>query len=155
MGPRDPIPTNRLTGMPLTDRQRHHLDALDAAAEMLAIAMHAAEGTLPPGEHQEHIFSGRRMAIAATHLEITLMMAVVVIRDCRLVEKTQYRNFAISDFPAPRLSRMTPFESPVTGKEISSWRERDRDMAAAGAVDPRDLPTPKKGRKKEAENARR
>jgi hypothetical protein len=35
---------------------------------------------------------------------------------------------------------MAAFESPVTGKTISSWRERDRDMAAAGAVDPRDLP---------------
>ena len=36
---------------------------------------------------------------------------------------------------------MEPFESPVTGKEISSWRERDADMRAAGdCYDPRDLP---------------
>jgi hypothetical protein len=36
--------------------------------------------------------------------------------------------------------RLETFESPVTGAAISSWRERDRDMAKAGAVDPRDLP---------------
>ena len=41
---------------------------------------------------------------------------------------------------------MEPYESPVTEKEITSWRERDRDMAAAGAVDPRDLPPPTRGR---------
>jgi len=51
-----------------------------------------------------------------------------------------------STFPAPMLSKMEPFESPVTGKEISSWREREKDMTAAGAVDPRDLPTPTRGR---------
>lgn len=82
-------------------------------------------------------------------------MTVFVIRNGRLVAKPRYRNFAMSDFPAPMLSRMEPFESPVTGKEISSWRERDHDMAAVGAVDPRDLPASSRGRKKEAENARR
>lgn len=53
---------------------------------------------------------------------------------------------ARSDLPSPMISRMEAFESPVTGKEISSWRERDRDMAAADAVDPRDLPAPSRGR---------
>jgi hypothetical protein len=38
------------------------------------------------------------------------------------------------------ISRIEAFESPITGKEITSWRDRDRDMDAAGAVDPRDLP---------------
>jgi hypothetical protein len=55
------------------------------------------------------------------------------------------------------LSRMEPFESPVTGKEISSWRDRDRDMREAGAVDPRDLAPPSRGRKarlKEEKNDR-
>jgi hypothetical protein len=51
------------------------------------------------------------------------------------------------------LSRIEPFESPVTGKEISSWRERDRDMAAAGAVDPRDLPA-KPFERRRADNER-
>jgi len=48
---------------------------------------------------------------------------------------------------------MEPFESPVTGKEISSWRDRDKDMAAAGAVDPRDLPPPSKGRASKTKEA--
>jgi hypothetical protein len=90
-------------------------------------------------------------------------MTVFVFRDGLVVPKGSDRAIppqtdARSDFPAPMLSRMEPFESPVTGKEITSWRDRDRDMAAAGAVDPRDLPRdPKRGRaaqKKEAEHGR-
>ena len=75
-------------------------------------------------------------------------MTVWVIRGGRLVERTagQRKFVKNANFPTPAISRMEPFESPVTGKEISSWRERDRDMAAAGAVDPRDLPPPTKGR---------
>ena len=77
-------------------------------------------------------------------------MTVFVIRDGHVVEKGSIAD-AIADrrsiFPAPRLSRFDPMESPVTGKEISSWRERDRDMEAAGAYDPRDVSKPlKKGR---------
>ena len=89
-------------------------------------------------------------------------MTVYVFRGGVLVPKGSDRAEALltrSDLPAPMLSRLTPFESPVTGKEITSWRERDRDMAAAGAVDPRDLPRDlSKGRaaqKKEAEHGRR
>lgn len=91
-------------------------------------------------------------------------MTVFVIRAGKLVAKGSDRagtpqTDARSDFPAPMLSRMEPFESPVTGKEITSWRDRDRDMAAAGAVDPRDLPrNMKRGRavqKKEAEHGRK
>jgi hypothetical protein len=78
---------------------------------------------------------------------------IFVFRDGALVPKGSDRarcpqTDTRSDFPAPRLSRIEPFESPITGREISSWRERDRDMEAAGAVDPRDL-------KKEAKNATR
>jgi hypothetical protein len=51
------------------------------------------------------------------------------------------------------LSRFTAMESPVTGKEITSWRDRDRDMEAAGAVDPRDLPRGAKEKRME-DNAR-
>lgn len=88
-------------------------------------------------------------------------MTTYVFRDGVLVPKGSDRRGhgpARSDLPAPMLSRLTPFESPVTGKEITSWRERDRDMAAVGAVDPRDLPPPSRGRaaqKKEAEHGRR
>lgn len=89
-------------------------------------------------------------------------MTVYVVRDGVVVPKGSDRDISVpcsrSDLPAPMLSRLTPFESPVTGKEISSWRERDRDMAAAGAVDTRDLPRDfKRGRaaqKREADHGR-
>jgi hypothetical protein len=61
----------------------------------------------------------------------------------------------VSDFPSPRVSRFDPMESPVTGKTISSWRERDRDMAAVDAVDVRDYPKGhefKRGRKAQAKD---
>ena len=79
-------------------------------------------------------------------------MTVWIIREGRLVEKgslQEAHDDKRSIFPTPMVSRMEPFESPVTGKEISSWRERDRDMKAADAVDTRDLPKdhkPSKGR---------
>ena len=86
-------------------------------------------------------------------------MTVYVIRDGELVEKGRHNTGVMfSDFPAPRISRIEPFESPVTGKEISSWRQRDADMAAAGAMDPRDLPAPTRGRgaqKREAADGQR
>lgn len=90
-------------------------------------------------------------------------MTVYVMRSGRLITRAEAARAAHtptrSAFPSPMLSKMEPFESPVTGKEISSWRERDRDMAAAGAVDPRDIPAPSRGRatqKKETQdNARR
>ena len=37
---------------------------------------------------------------------------------------------------SPRFETM---ESPVTGKPLTSWRDRDRDMDLCGAVDRRDL----------------
>jgi hypothetical protein len=52
------------------------------------------------------------------------------------------------------ISRFETMESPVTGREITSWRDRDRDMAAAGCVDPRDLPRAP-FEKREEDNARR
>lgn len=90
-------------------------------------------------------------------------MTVWVVRGGVLVPRGSVEGpvRARSDLPAPMLSRMEPFESPVTGKEISSWRERDRDMAAVDAVDPRDLPPPEKMRrgravqKREAANGKR
>ena len=80
-------------------------------------------------------------------------MTVYVIRDGRLVDKRlaqlddavnaaarELRDDIWPSFPMPRLSRIEPYESPVTGREITSWRERDRDMAASDSVDPRDFP---------------
>lgn len=80
VGPRDTppqfgVPVNADTGFPLTERQLHHLDAIKAAGEGLYEAMHNAEGSTPPGEHQDHDFMSRRMKIAATHLETCLMFA--------------------------------------------------------------------------------
>jgi len=84
-------------------------------------------------------------------------MTAYVFRDGLIIPKGEalgrQARPARSSLPAPMLSRMEPFESPVTGKEISSWRERDRDMAAADAVDPRDLPAPTRGRAPKKVNA--
>lgn len=79
-------------------------------------------------------------------------MTVYVIRDGQLVEKAwRPKQGDALAFPVPYVSRMEPFLSPVTEKEITSWRARDRDMEAAGAFDPRDLGPDhvfSKGRKK-------
>ena len=83
-------------------------------------------------------------------------MTVYIIRNGELVEKAsmaEAREDRRPIFPTPNVSRFTPMESPVTGKEITSWRDRDRDMEAAGAVDPRDLPREPFERREE--NARR
>lgn len=79
-GPRDQpvrfaVPVNFETGEELSPRQLGHLAALADAADGLHDAMHAAEGSLPPGEHQEQVYQTRRMSIAATHLETALMFA--------------------------------------------------------------------------------
>jgi hypothetical protein len=70
-------------------------------------------------------------------------MTVYVLKNSKLVEKDSIAD-ALQDrrsfFPTPMISRIEPFESPITGKTISSWRQRDADMRAADAVDPRDLP---------------
>jgi len=67
-------------------------------------------------------------------------MTVWVMSGGKLVEKRyRSRKRERSDLPSPLVSRMETYESPVTGKDISSWRQRDRDMHAADAVDPRDI----------------
>jgi hypothetical protein len=43
-------------------------------------------------------------------------------------------------FPTPRISRFDSFESPITGADITSWRQRDREMQEHDCYDPRDLP---------------
>lgn len=71
-------------------------------------------------------------------------MTVYVVRNGTVVEKASLPEAAAdrrSTYPTPMLSpRLETFESPVTGKAITSWRDRDRDMNAADAVDPRDIP---------------
>lgn len=69
------VPVNVETGLPLTDRQKGHLQAIREACEPLYEAMHNAEGTTMPGEHQEHTWGSRRMAHAATLLETSIMFA--------------------------------------------------------------------------------
>jgi hypothetical protein len=69
MGPRDPVYREP------SERQAHHLDAIQTAGEALYEAMHFAEGSQPPGEHQDHEFQSPRMRVAAQQLEIALMLA--------------------------------------------------------------------------------
>lgn len=73
--PEHVVRINYETGMALTQRQLGYLQGLNEAAEQLYGAMHTADGSAPPGEHQEHTWSSRRMAIAATHIETALMFA--------------------------------------------------------------------------------
>jgi len=66
-------------------------------------------------------------------------MTVYVYRNGQIVEKSCQTKHEANSFPTPMISRMEPFESPITGREITSWRERDRDMKASDSVDPRDF----------------
>jgi len=79
ISPRDPVPSNNpinhATGRPMSDRQVHHLQQIEEAGSLLYDVMHDAEGSARPGDHQDHVYGSRRMSIAATHLEIALMMA--------------------------------------------------------------------------------
>lgn len=70
-----PVPVDYETGKTLTENQTHHLVALAVAYEALQQAMHDAEGSTSPGEHQEHTWSSRRMSLAATHIETGMMFA--------------------------------------------------------------------------------
>jgi hypothetical protein len=65
------VPVNYETGLPVTDRQRARLEALRDAYELLLSMMHDADGSSQSNE----TFSSRRMAIAATQIELGMMMA--------------------------------------------------------------------------------
>lgn len=71
-------------------------------------------------------------------------MTVWVYRDGEIVDKATVRppQFARSEnLSTPMIQPAFPdMESPVTGKMIGSWGERERDMKAADAVDARDVP---------------
>ena len=67
-------------------------------------------------------------------------MAIYVFRDGKMVPKTyETPSWNAGPFPAPMISRMEPYASPIDGREITSWGARDRDMKDNNAVDPRDL----------------
>jgi hypothetical protein len=80
VNPRDQIPqwnvpTNPATGLPLTAGQMKRLKEIGEAAETFYAAMHNAEGSAQPGEHQPHTWSTRLMALAGSHVEIAMLVA--------------------------------------------------------------------------------
>jgi hypothetical protein len=69
---------------------------------------------------------------------------IYVLREGVLVPKGSVREAQATqssraDFPTPRLSRLEPYASPIDGHEVTSWGERDREMKANNAYDPRDV----------------
>ena len=68
-------------------------------------------------------------------------MTVYVRRGGKLVDKATLRRQPIDNtgFPTPRLSRFDTFASPIDGHDVTSWRQRDREMAEHDCYDPRDL----------------
>lgn len=81
------------------------------------------------------------------------MPGVYVLRNGKLVIKGSLEPEPVgkrADFPTPQIQpRFADMESPVTGKMIGSWAERERDMKAADAVDARDVPRGPIERRKE------
>lgn len=72
-------------------------------------------------------------------------MTVYVRRNGVLVDKKtgepiQQTALATLGFPSPRVSRMEPYASPITGREVTSWGERAREMRDNDCFDTRDLP---------------
>jgi hypothetical protein len=65
-------------------------------------------------------------------------MTVYVIRKGKLVEKMAIAR-SKRQLPEPYISRLEPYESPIDGKEITSWGQRDRDLKESNSYDPRDL----------------
>jgi hypothetical protein len=82
------------------------------------------------------------------------MMTIWVFENGTMVVKSDraITPAARSDaFPTPMLSRMEAYESPIDGKLVTSWAQRDREMKQHDCYDPRDMPTGhiyEKGRKK-------
>jgi hypothetical protein len=64
-------PINYETGLPLTSAQQGRLEQLNDAGDLLYSIMHDCEGSQPTNT----TYTSRRMATAATHLEIALMLA--------------------------------------------------------------------------------
>lgn len=72
----NPHAFNSVTGQPLSELQGKRLDAISEAGDGLYKAMHLAEGSMMPAEHEtDHHWQSRRMAHAATLIEGALMFA--------------------------------------------------------------------------------
>jgi len=71
-------------------------------------------------------------------------MPIYVFRSGAVVPKSSVKREVRqrSDLAAPRVSRMEPYASPIDGKEVSSWGQRDRELRDNDAYDPRDVSTP-------------
>jgi hypothetical protein len=72
-------------------------------------------------------------------------MTVYVRRNGVLVNKAtgepvEQMALTAKGFPTPRIGHFDSFESPVTGDQVTSWRQRDREMNAHDCYDPRDMP---------------
>ena len=69
------------------------------------------------------------------------MSTLYVFRDGVLVPKAEAktRPVARSHLPSPRLSRLEPYESPIDGREITSWKARDKDLRDSNSYDKRDF----------------
>ena len=69
-------------------------------------------------------------------------MTVYVIREGKLVKKRNLTDAQADKraiFPTPNVSRLTPYESPIDGHEVTSWGERERELRDNDAYDPRDF----------------
>lgn len=65
---------------------------------------------------------------------------IYVFRDGCMVPKGAPRPRPIPDFPTPIIGRpMQPYESPISGVAINSWRERDAEMKEHNCYDHRDM----------------
>ncbi len=69
-------------------------------------------------------------------------MPTYVFYNDRLIDKrylpAPYR--ALSDLPAPMIQSFSSYPSPIDGQNISSARQRDRDLHNSGSYDRRDTP---------------
>jgi hypothetical protein len=63
------------TGFEVTDAQYSRIETLLDAAEGLFKVMHDADGSVMPGERQEHVWSSSRMRKAAEHLDMAMMLS--------------------------------------------------------------------------------
>ena len=74
---------------------------------------------------------------------------IYVVRNGVVVPKSSVREPPPprGDFPTPRLSRMEPYESPIDGKEVTSWAQRDRELRDNDCYDPRDQKKTPDGRR--------